>query len=102
MNFYQNFQNRHLTNSELIDQSLMQILDIATPQSNFNDPLPFMLFLPLFMLYKRFRIVYSRDFLIRCASSPYALLPPKDIRKIVTEMGDIVAHFPRRRPCIRY
>ncbi|KAL3122950.1 hypothetical protein niasHT_003589 [Heterodera trifolii] len=92
MNFYENFQNRHLTNNEPIDQSsLMQILDIATPQSNFNDP-----------LYKRFRIVYSRDFVMRCSLSPYALLPPKDIRKIVTEMGDIVAHFPRRRPCIRY
>uniref|UniRef100_A0A914GTZ7 DUF7515 domain-containing protein n=1 Tax=Globodera rostochiensis TaxID=31243 RepID=A0A914GTZ7_GLORO len=52
--------------------------------------------------YAQFRIVYSRDFLLRCAWSPYATLPPKDIREIVMRMGDIVAHFPRRRPFIKY
>ncbi|KAF7632643.1 hypothetical protein Mgra_00007948 [Meloidogyne graminicola] len=43
-----------------------------------------------------FRIVYTRDFMLRCSSSPYATLPPKNMPGIVMEMPDIVAKFPRR------
>lgn len=42
------------------------------------------------------RICYERDFMYYCAKSPYAILPPPNIRQIVLEMGEIIATFPHR------
>ncbi|VDK63341.1 unnamed protein product [Anisakis simplex] len=40
------------------------------------------------------RFVYSRDFILAASSSPYALVPPSNVKKIVAEMGEIIAPFP--------
>uniref|UniRef100_A0A0M3IAG4 Uncharacterized protein n=1 Tax=Ascaris lumbricoides TaxID=6252 RepID=A0A0M3IAG4_ASCLU len=40
------------------------------------------------------RFVYSRDFILAASASPYALLPPANVKQIVYNMMEIVAVFP--------